>query len=250
MKTPPVVIGALSLLTAVSSAAETRKVVAEARYDKAGGFKRGFFGSDYRKVWATPITVEVLDLKTEAGGLTPTRRVGGQQTKGLALRGKDGGNYTFRGIAKDPSDLLEEDLRGTVVESLLEDQMSGQHPGSELVVRGLLEAAGVPVPKWRIVVMPDDPVLGQFQKDFAGAIGMFAEYPMPKSDGREGFMGATEIDDHLTLYKHLAEDPAERADVRAFLRARLMDIFMGDWDRHRKQWRWARIPGQPAWVPI
>ena len=29
-----------------------------------------------------------------------------------------------------------------------------------------------------------------------------------------------------------------------------MDIFMGDWDRHRKQWRWARFPANPLWVPI
>ena len=25
---------------------------------------------------------------------------------------------------------------------------------------------------------------------------------------------------------------------------------MGDWDRHRKQWRWAKLPGNPSWVPI
>ena len=25
---------------------------------------------------------------------------------------------------------------------------------------------------------------------------------------------------------------------------------MGDWDRHRKQWRWAKLPGNPLWVPI
>ena len=25
---------------------------------------------------------------------------------------------------------------------------------------------------------------------------------------------------------------------------------MGDWDRHRKQWRWAKLPGNPLWMPI
>ncbi len=39
-------------------------------------------------------------------------------------------------------------------------------------------------------------------------------------------------------------------DTQALLRARLVDIFMGDWDRHRKQWRWARLPGSPLWAPI
>ncbi len=39
-------------------------------------------------------------------------------------------------------------------------------------------------------------------------------------------------------------------DAQALLKARLVDIFMGDWDRHRKQWRWAKVPGNPLWVPI
>jgi hypothetical protein len=128
--------------------------------------------------------------------------------------------------------------------------MSAQHPGSELVARGLLEAAGVPVPAWRLVVLPDDPALGDFRKDFAGALGMFANYPLPRTDTWPGFLGATEIIDHVALYKRLATSPEDKVDAPALLRARLMDLLMGDWDRHRKQWRWAKIPGQAAWVPI
>ena len=36
-------------------------------------------------------------------------------------------------------------------------------------------------------------------------------------------------------------------DAQALLKARLVDIFMGDWDRHRKQWRWAKLPQSPLW---
>lgn len=239
----------LVALCAPAGGAETRQVVAGRQY-AASGTHRFFFGDDYRALWTTPVTVEVLDLAKEASGLSPVRRVGGQQTKGLALKGADGGNYTFRGIEKDASDLLDQDLRNTIVSKLLDDQMAAQHPGSELVARGLLEAVGVPVPAWKLVVMPDDPALGEFRKDFAGALGMFAEYPTARTDKHPGFHGATEIVDHLTLYKNLQGDPAQQVDVEALLRARLMDIFMGDWDRHRKQWRWARYPGSPLWSPI
>ena len=246
----PALAGLLFASAAVALQAEdTRGVVAGEQYE-AGGIHRFLWGSDYRKLWTTPVMVEVLDLQKEAGGLSPVRRVGGAQTKGLALRGADGGAYTFRGLDKDASDLLEEDLKGTIVERLLNDQMAAQHPGSELVARGLLEAAGVPVPAWRLVVLPDDPALGDFRKDFAGSLGMFAGYPLPKSDRQPGYMGATEIVDHLTFYKRLASSPQEKADIEAFLRARLMDMVMSDWDRHRKQWRWARIPGRSGWVPL
>lgn len=228
-----------------------RRTVVAGQYP-AGGFKRAMLGSGYRELWATPISVEVLDLKTEAGGLTPVVRVGGQQTKGLALAGADGRSYTFRGLEKDASHLLDAidpELKDSLVADLLNDLMSAQHPASELVARGLLDAAGIPCPPWRIVTLPDDPALGRFQEDFAGAIGVFAPYPQPATDGRPGFLGATQIIDHLELYQRL-EAGTDTADSRALLKARLVDILMGDWDRHRKQWRWAKLPDKVAWTPI
>jgi hypothetical protein len=233
-----------------AEAKESRTVVA-GKYP-ASGLRRLLLGRDYRDLWATPISVEVLDLSTEAGGLTPSRRVGGQQTKGLALTGADGRSYTFRGLEKDASHLLDSldaELKDTVIADILNDQMSAQHPASELVARGILEAAGVPVPEWRLVVLPDDPALGAFQKDFAGAVGVFAVYPQAAKGAIPGFVSATEIIDHLELYKRL-EAGSDSVDTEALLRARLVDVLMGDWDRHRKQWRWAHVPQSPLWVPI
>ncbi|MCM2255677.1 MAG: BamA/TamA family outer membrane protein [Vicinamibacteria bacterium] len=223
----------------------SREVVASTEY-QAGSFRRYFLGDDYRVLWATPVRVEVLDLGREAGGLTPVRRVGGQQTKGLALKGADGLSYTFRGLEKDPSTLLGgefEDLRGTPVEDLLRDQMGAQHPGSELVAGALGRAAGLLVPQWRLVVLPDSPVLGEFRADFAGAVGTFAVYPTT------GFGGSLEVIDHFEMAKRLQAGDG-RPDPRAWLRARLLDLTMGDWDRHRKQWRWARLEGREHFQPI
>jgi hypothetical protein len=242
---------ALVLGAAVSAGveAESRKLVADPQY-AASGAHRLFFGDDYRDLWTTPASFEVLDLKAVAGGLSPVRRVGGQQTKGLALKGADGRSYTFRSLDKDPSSLLEEDLKGTVIERILQDQMAAQHPASEVVARVLLEAAGVPTPAWRLVTLPDDPALGDFRKDFAGTIGVFAEYPSAASGTNPGSWGITEIVDHLEFYKRLESGAGDRGDSQALLRARLMDVFMGDWDRHRKQWRWAKFPGSPLWKPV
>jgi hypothetical protein len=52
------------------------------------------------------------------------------------------------------------------------------------------------------------------------------------------------------MWRRLQTSPSDRADSRAFLKARLVDLFIGDWDRHREQWRWARIPGKSLWQPI
>jgi hypothetical protein len=144
---------------------------------------------------------------------------------------------------------VDPELKDTVVARVLDLLMAAQHPASELVARGILEATSIPCPDWRMVVLPDDPALGEFRKDFAGAIGLFAAYPMPAKGGVPGFLGATEIIDHADLYERLRHGN-DAADAQALLKARLADIFMGDWDRHRKQWRWAKVPGNPLWVPI
>src|SRR5579862_865799 len=59
-------------------------VVAGPMY-KAGSLHRSLFGGVYRDVWTTPIRVPVLDLRTTAGGLRPTKEGGGQQTKSLHM---------------------------------------------------------------------------------------------------------------------------------------------------------------------
>src|SRR4051812_30849629 len=63
--------------------APRRRVVAGEHY-KASGLHRFLFGADYRDLWTTPVELPVLDLQRYAGGLKPVRRVGGQETKGLA----------------------------------------------------------------------------------------------------------------------------------------------------------------------
>ena len=149
-------------------------------------------------------------LTTCAGGPAPVRRVGGQQTLGLALAGQDGRSYTFRGLDKDPSNILPEELHDTFVEELEEDQMSAQHPAGALVADELSRAAGVPTVPIRLVVLPDDPALGEQRKAFAGLLGTFSEYPTAADARHPGFEDAVEIVDHMTLYAKLAQDPGER----------------------------------------
>jgi hypothetical protein len=88
------------------------------------------------------------------------------------------------------------------------------------------------------------------REEFAGMVGTFSEYQTPASDSNPGFEGATEIIDHEELYARLARGQDDVVATNAFLRARLLDILIGDFDRHRKQWRWAKLPGDFRWQPI
>jgi hypothetical protein len=215
----------------------------------AGGFHRWLFGAHYRNLWTTPIRVPVLDLRRFAGGLHPTERGGGQQTKSLRFHGADGREYQFRSVDKDPSPILPEALRHTVAQRIFQDQISAGHPAAPLVVSPILDAAGVLHAEPKLVWLPDDPALGQYRTDFGGLLGTIEERP---TDEGPGFAGADKIVSTVNLFDRLEKHQDERVDVRAFLAARLVDVFLGDWDRHQDQWRWARLGkgDEVPWTPI
>ena len=188
----------------------------------------------------------MLDLKTEAGGLTPVRQVGRNQTAGLALSGGDGKSYTFRGIDKDPTAVLPDELLGTPIVDLAQDQISSNFPAADVAAGPIGRAAGLNVVQTRIVVMPDVPELGAFRETFGGLVGTLSEFPTVEG----GAFGSEEIIGGPEMIERITASPADRIDARAFALVRLVDQLLGDWDRHIEQWRWARIPGNPLWQPI
>jgi len=230
----------------------TRTAIISAGDYSAGKVHRWFFGAHYRDLWNTPIKVEILDLDQFAWGLTPLKRGGGFQTKSLRLLGKDGKQYAFRSINKDPSKILPPELRDTLAKSILQDQISLAHPYAPFVVAALANAVGVLQAEPRLVFMPDDPRLGQFQADFANVLGFIEERPTDGPDGERGFADSDKIVDTQELFDELARDQDNDVDSEEFLKARLLDIFVGDWDRHVDQWRWARFKkdGKRLWRPI
>ncbi len=218
----------------------------------AGAVRRWILGDGYRDLWETPVRVEVLNLSTFAGGLEPLRRGGGQQTSSLRLRGNDGVRYTFRSIDKDARRGLDPLLRETFVGWAQQDQISAILPLGALVVAPLLEAAEVLHADPQLVVMPDDARLGEYREEFAGLLGFIEERPDEGPDGEPGFEGSTRVVGSDRFLERLEETPGNSVDAEAFLRARLVDAFVGDWDRHPDQWRWAGFESEEglAFVPV
>jgi hypothetical protein len=227
--------------------ARTQTAVAGRRYEADPIFK-ALWGPHYRKLWATPIEVEVLDLGRLSGGLTPKKKGGGKQTKSLSFEGADGREWKVRSVDKDPTMTLPPELRDSVVDSIVQDQISAHHPGGALVADGLSEAVGLFHAARRLVVVPDDPRLGEFRAEFAGMLAYLEEDPQVKAPVTPGLEGASDLVETVELWERLDANPRERADERLFLKARLFDLFIGDWDRHKDQWDWARFGD--TWRPL
>lgn len=196
-------------------------------YDKPGSMHRFFFGENYRKEWADSTKLPVLHLDRVDGGLKPVRLGGGHQTVSLRLASASGREWVLRRIEKDASVVLPFELRQTFAREVIDDAMSAQHPFSPLVVTALAEAANVPHAKPVIGVVRNDTFLGEHSKRFAGVVCLLEE--------REPMGNST---NSLKMFADLDEDNDNGIDGRAFLRARLLDLLIGDWDRHPDQWRW------------
>ena len=102
------------------------------------------------------------------------------------------------------------------------------------------------------MVVPNHPRLGPVGDEFAGLLVFFEEFPQDGTDGRAGFAGAIEIADTETLFKLLDQDSKHRVDAQGFLKARLVDLIVGDRDRKHGNWLWARFDGgqRYTWRPI
>ncbi|HVR72635.1 MAG TPA: hypothetical protein VMT87_17500 [Vicinamibacteria bacterium] len=229
--------------------AETRRVIAGRESYRASGFHELWFGAGYRALWTTPIEVPLLDLRTFAGGLAPVRQVGSLQSLGLAMKGADGRSYTFRLLDKDPTKILPPEWRESWPAKIFQDQTIAGHPGTPFVLPPLAEAAGVPHTDPQVVFMPDDPALGTFQRTFGGKPGTIDEYPTPRADGYAGFLRANEIVSTGEIWKRWLEGHVP-IDIPVYLRARMFDLVIGDWDRHNGQWRFLRREGHEAWLPL
>ncbi|MEO8512417.1 MAG: BamA/TamA family outer membrane protein [Ignavibacteria bacterium] len=211
------------------------KTVTPGKHYEAGFLHEFFFGSHWRDVWTTPVKVGVVDISNYGGGLTPLEKGGGLQTKGLKFKGGDGKEYKFRSLDKDPKKTLPSELQESIAKDIVQDQISSSNPYAGFVVNAILDSANVFHSEYTLVFLPNDPKLGEFQNEFAGQLGIMEIVP-----SKEQFTGSDKVISTVKLFERLNKEFDESLDSRAFLKARLLDIFFGDWDRHKDQWKWIR----------
>jgi hypothetical protein len=215
-------------------------IAAGSQYD-AGALQRFFVGENWRPLWLTPIRVPVLDMGRFAGGLTPERQGGGNQSITLHMSDPTGRTWLFRSVDKFLERGLPDEMRGHVMGDIVADHVSMLHPGGTHILPALLKAAGVLHVQPQLYVMPDDPRLGEFREQFAGMLGSIEERPNNLPDGEPGFAGSIRIRNSENFLDDLEDSQANRLDEAEFLRARLVDFLVGDPDRGTDQWRWARF---------
>ncbi|MDJ0366411.1 BamA/TamA family outer membrane protein [Hymenobacter sp. H14-R3] len=236
---PRVLLAALLLIATqavaqTAASADSITVAIEPTYNEVSKVHRRLFGESYRALWAAPVRLPVFRLATEKGGLTIVQRGGGLQTKSLRMQDASGQQWVLRTIQKYPERGLPLALRPTIAKDILQDQVSTSHPYAALAVPPLAQALGIPHANPQVVYVPDDPALGEYRQDFANQVFLFEE--------REP-LDADKTDNTEKAQNRLQKDNDNRVNQATVLRARLLDMLLGDYDRHEDQWRWERTKG-------
>ena len=225
-------------ITDSNSFPTTMTLVAGENYE-ASFLKKFLLGKHYRKAWQTPIEVPVLDIHSIYGGLTPIKKGGGQQTKSLRLKAGNGNEYVFRSIQKDPSNALPDELKNTAAAEVVQDQISTAHPYSAFVIPPMAEAVGILHTNPKLVAIPNDPHLLEFQEDFANQLMLFEQRAAKDVSSIENFGYTTNAINSQKMIHKVLDNHNKVVDEEEVLRNRLFDMLIGDWDRHEDQWRWA-----------
>ncbi len=220
---------------------EKTKIINASDQYKATKKKKKWFGENYRDVWSQEIEVPVFDFKSADGELKIIQQGGGQQTLSLRLEDPEGKQYALRSIEKYPEKAIPEAFRETFAKDIVQDQISASHPYGSLVIPPLADAAGIYHTNPSIVWVADDPRLGVYRKVFSNKLMLFEERPHGKAKGMDFFGNADDIVSTFKVIEKLAKDNDNQIDQSFVLRSRLFDLWIGDWDRHDDQWRWAEF---------
>ncbi|WP_448634724.1 hypothetical protein [Pedobacter panaciterrae] len=75
--------------------ADSITVAIAPEYNSVSGFHRFWLGESYRKIWATPVKVRIIDLQKEKGGLKIVK-LGGDANPLFTVSRSDGQRVRFK----------------------------------------------------------------------------------------------------------------------------------------------------------
>lgn len=227
------------------------------------GVYKTLFGNHYRKDYITPVKIPAALLDTLYGGLSPIRRGGGHQTVSLRLADKGQRQYTLRGVRKSAlrfaqyfvfnTGYLTPDAADTYFLELLQDYWTTANPYASLTIAPMSDAIGLYHTNPKLYYVPKQKALGSYNADFGDSVYLLEEQVGEGWSGPTSFGSSAKNISTEDLIDNLAQKGAVTINESLYIRTRLFDNIIGDFDRHHDQWRWAeqkKADGSLHYSPI
>lgn len=213
------------------------------------GFYKGLWGQHYRKFYGTEVKAPVVFLDTLFGGLQVKKSGGGQQSRSLRLADRDGREYVMRALRKSTTQFIQANafqevyignaLEGTAIDKSLLDFYTTANPYTPFAIGTLSEAVGIYHTNPSLFYVPKQKLLGGFNEEFGDELYMIEEHVGDTQTGLKSFGSPKKILSTTDVLEEILKNGKSVVDEPSYIRARLFDMLIGDWDRHEDQWRWA-----------
>ncbi|WP_156133218.1 metallophosphatase [Lacinutrix sp. Hel_I_90] len=225
-------------------------------------FYKWFWGDHYRAIYGREIEAPVLFLEALPDSVRAITEGGGNQSRSLRLIDTNENEYTVRELRKSGLRFIQSKIKdhyvldymnNTVAEDIVQDYYTTAQPYAQFAINELLEAINIPHANPRIVYLPKQKRLGRFNENYGDKLYMFEEHVGDENKAFDTFGNADDIISTKDMLLELQNDKDAKIDEDSYLRARLFDLLIGDWDRHEDQWRWGlhkKEDGTKLYKPI
>lgn len=232
-----------SLPATVSSTIYPKKLT------EKGKIYRWLWGEHYRKYYGMPIEAPTANISELDGGYTPFREGGGNQSNSLRLKAQDGQEFVMRGVKKSAVRFLNNmafkkstfgnELNNTFPERFLLDFYTTNHPFTPFSVNNLADKVNIYHSNPRLFYIPKQYGLGEYNNTYGDEMYMIEERFSSDPKTLQSLDNAKDIVSTDDVLKNFTKNYKYSVDKESYIRARIFDMLIGDWDRHSDQWKWA-----------
>jgi hypothetical protein len=223
---------------------------------------RFLFGNHYREYYSLPIEARTASLDTLLGGLKPIREGGGHQSISLRLEDPTGKEYVMRAMKKSATQFLQSvafkdqyivnDFEDTYAEDFLLDFYTTAHPYTPFAIASMATKIGVSHSNPNLFYIPKQNALQEFNSNFGNELYMVEERVADNQKDVPTYGKPSDIISTSDMMDNLHKDEKYSVDEKEYIKARLFDMLIGDWDRHSDQWRWGeyKVGDKVIYKPI
>lgn len=248
----------------------TEKVVPIYKLDSINEslFLKTVWGSRYQDAYSTPIKAKVARLDSLFGGVTVIREGGQKEYRSLRLSDTKGNEYRMRALGKNslgfsqkiiPADGTEipagpdEEVKIPQKEIFNADFYTSSHPYAVLAIPKMAKAVDVFYTDSKLYYVPKQSTLGDYNDKFGDELYLISIEPTESSEGEKVFKYPNDIQTTDDILTKIRKGGDIIVDEENYIRSRLFDMLIGDWDRESDHWRWAEYYnryGKNVYVPI
>ncbi|WP_114491588.1 metallophosphoesterase [Candidatus Ulvibacter alkanivorans] len=232
-------------------------------------FFRTVWGAKYKDAYSTRIKANVGRLDSLFGGVEVIKEDGANDYKALRLRDADGNEYRMRALrknalqytrqiaevknTKEETESATEETTITLPDNFDVNFYTASHPYAVMAVPKMADAVNIFYTRPRLFYIPKQERLGVYNEKYGDELYFVSIEPNEDSEGERTFQYPDDIETTDDILIKLRQQGEIFVDEGNYIKSRLFDMLIGDWDRETDHWRWAEfynLDSLNVYVPI